>query len=97
MRLKVPVTLPRANVVTGFALKEPLDGLHTFTPAEEGNAQVVAATAVPVSEMTRGLSAAESVMVSEPVRVPVVVGWNETLIVQLVPGKSVVPQFVVLR
>src|ERR1700680_3623227 len=42
--------------------------------------------------MTCGLSAASSVMVTAPLRGPVAVGLNFTLIVQLAPGATLPPQ-----
>ena len=50
---------------------------------------------VPVRLTVCGLPAALSVMVTAPVRVPVAVGLNVTLIVQLEPAESEVPQVVV--
>jgi len=47
---------------------------------------------VPVSEITCGLLEALSVRVSVPVRVPAAVGVNFTLIVQLAPGATELPQ-----
>ena len=51
-------------------------------------------TPVPVSVTIWGLVTSESVIVSVPVRTPVVVGAKTTLIRQLRPGFRVVPQFV---
>src|SRR5581483_7455502 len=53
------------------------------------------AVAVPVSCMTCGLSAALLVSVIVPVLVPVVVGENVTLMLQLAPGATDVPQLLV--
>jgi len=52
----------------------------------------VAVAPVPVSETTCGLPLALSLTVSEPVRVPVVVGLNLMLIVQLPPTAREEPQ-----
>ena len=51
-----------------------------------------ACTPVPVSVMTCGLVMSESVIVSVPVRTPVVVGANLTLMRQLRPGARLPPQ-----
>ena len=51
--------------------------------------------AEPVSETTCGLLLALSVIVSEPVRVPVAVGAKVTLIVQLPPAATEPPQLLV--
>lgn len=51
-------------------------------------------TPVPVSVTICGLVTSESVIVSVPVKTPVVVGANTALIRQLRPGFRVVPQFV---
>jgi hypothetical protein len=57
---------------------------------------IVGATAdavpVPVSDIVCGLFGALSVRVSAPVRVPAAVGVNFTLIVQLAPAATVLPQ-----
>jgi hypothetical protein len=50
---------------------------------------------VPVRLIVSGLPAALSAMVTVPVRVPVVVGWKVTLIVQLEPAATEVPQVLV--
>src|SRR6266851_1832291 len=55
----------------------------------------IGATPVPVSETTCGLPAALSVMVTAPLRVPLSVGVNVTLTVQLAPMPTVVPQLLV--
>ena len=47
---------------------------------------------MPVSEIVCGLLPVLSVRVSVPVRVPAAVGVNFTLIVQLAPGATVLPQ-----
>ena len=47
---------------------------------------------VPVSDTTCGLPLALSLTVSDPVRVPVAVGLNLMLIVQLLPTAREVPQ-----
>jgi hypothetical protein len=47
---------------------------------------------MPVSETTCGLTLALSLTVSEPVRVPVLVGLNLMLIVQLPPTARELPQ-----
>src|SRR5258708_29426349 len=47
---------------------------------------------VPVSEIVCGLLEALSVRVNAPVRVPVVVGVNLALIVQLTPAATELPQ-----
>ena len=47
---------------------------------------------VPVRLTVDGLFVALLVIVSEPVRVPVVVGWNVTLTVQLAPAAMLDPQ-----
>ena len=57
---------------------------------EGATADVVEPT--PVSEIVCGLLEALSVRVSVPVRVPAAVGVNFTLIVQLVPGATELPQ-----
>jgi hypothetical protein len=60
----------------------------------EGNTLTVGAeadTPVPVSGIVCGLLGALSTMVTAPVRVRVVVGLKFTLMVQLAPGKTVVP------
>ena len=54
-----------------------------------------AAEPVPVREMMCGLPVALSVMVMAPVLVPVAVGVNVTLMVQLAPAATGVPQVVV--
>ena len=51
-------------------------------------------TPVPVSVTICGLVMSESVIVSVPVRTPVVVGAKTTLMRQLRPARRVVPQFV---
>ena len=50
---------------------------------------------VPVSAIVCGLPAALSAMEMAAVRVPVLVGVNVTLIVQLAPGVTEVPQSLV--
>ena len=49
-------------------------------------------TPLPVRLIVWGLPVALSLTVTAPVRVPVVVGVKFTLVVQLVPGASEVPQ-----
>jgi hypothetical protein len=55
--------------------------------------ETVACTSpVPVRDTVCGLLLAPSVMVKAPVRVPVAVGVNTTLMEQLAPAASEVPQ-----
>ena len=54
-----------------------------------------AVTPVPVRLMRCGLPDALSVIVTVPVRVPVVVGLNVTLIVQFPPAATELPQLFV--
>jgi hypothetical protein len=51
--------------------------------------------AVPVKLIVWGLPLALSVMVSEALRDPVAVGVNVTMIVQLAPAKTLLPQLFV--
>ena len=55
----------------------------------------VGITPVPVREAVCGLFAALSVMVSVPLRVPLAVGVNVILTVQVVLGARLVPQLLV--
>src|SRR5246127_657622 len=57
-----------------------------------GVSDAAACTPVPVRLMICGLVTSESVMVSVPVRTPVVVGTNLTLMRQLAPGRRFPPQ-----
>src|SRR5437763_3301492 len=57
-----------------------------------GESVTAACTPVPVSVTICGLVTSESVIVSVPVRTPVVVGGNLTLMRQLRPGASLPPQ-----
>ncbi len=52
-------------------------------------------TAVPLRETVCGLSAALSVIVTVPVKLPVVLGASVTLMAQSAPAASVVPQLFV--
>src|SRR5437764_14767388 len=58
-----------------------------------GESETAAWTPVPVSVTICGLVMSESVMVSVPVRTPVVVGTKATLTRQLLPGARLPPQF----
>ena len=58
----------------------------------EGNAVAELAVAVPVSAEVWGLPVALSVIDKVPVKVPLAVGTNTTLIVQLVPDCKMVGQ-----
>lgn len=60
-----------------------------------GDRLAAGAMPVPVSEMALGLVAALELMVTAPVRVPVAVGVNVTVIVQLVPPASDAGQLLV--
>ena len=60
-----------------------------------GGKSVVAKTPVPFNAEVCGLFAASSTTVSVPLRAPVVVGVNVTLIVQLAPAATEVPQVLV--
>jgi hypothetical protein len=63
------------------------------TVALEGEAEIVKSTPVPLSEADCGLPLDESSLtVSAPVRVPVAVGENVTLTVQLLPAARVEEQ-----
>jgi hypothetical protein len=60
-----------------------------------GESIAIGAVPVPVSETVCGLPEALSVTVTEPDRVPMVAGVKVTLIVQVAPTASVVPQLFV--
>jgi hypothetical protein len=61
--------------------------------ADVGVKLTLACTPVPVRVTTCGLVTSESLMVSVPVRTPVVVGANTMLMRQFCPGLRLVPQF----
>ena len=86
----VPVLLS----VTAFA---PLVLPTCWLPKSRlvGERLTTGAPPLPVRFTVWGLLGALSVMVMAPVRVPVTVGVNVTLIVQLVPAASAVPQLLV--
>ncbi len=56
---------------------------------------VTPVTPLPLSEIVCGLFVALSVIVTTPVKVPVVVGLNVTEIVQFLPAWTLVPQVLV--
>jgi len=60
-----------------------------------GKRLTTGATPVPLNETFCGLPAALSVTDSVPVRLPVPVGVNVTLIVQLAPAPRLIPQLLV--
>ena len=87
-QLKLP---PRALTVT-----VELAVLPAVTLALEGEAEMAKSTPVPLSEVDCGLPLdASSLTVSVPVRVPVILGVNVTLTVQLAPGAKVEEQLFV--
>jgi hypothetical protein len=57
-----------------------------------GESVTPGAVAVPVRETVCGLPAALSVTLTAAVRVPVAVGLNVTLVVQLLPAAKLAPQ-----
>ena len=60
-----------ATKLTGDVTVAPFAGEHTTTPGEVGAEHGGVVVPVPESETVCGLPAAESVIVIEPVRVPV--------------------------
>src|SRR2546430_16124985 len=81
-----------ATKLTGELTLAPFNGAQTTTPGADGAEQSVAAVPVPVNETLCGLPDAESVTVTAPVRVPVCVGANFTMMLQLAPAFSVAGQ-----
>ena len=60
-----------ATKLTGEVTVAPLAGVQMTTPGDEGAEHAGVVVPLPESETVCGLPAAESVMVTEPVRVPV--------------------------
>src|SRR5947209_3831344 len=84
-----------ATKLTGEFTVDPSSGEQTTTPGEDGAVHELVVVPVPLSEITCGLPAAESVIVTAPVRVPDWVGVKVTMMPQLAPADSVAGQLLV--
>ena len=86
-KIALPV-LARMNVCEGLVVRR-----GTVPKLQDaGLSETPACMPVPVSVTICGLVTSESVIVSVPVRTPVVVGANSTLTRQLLPGARLPPQ-----
>ena len=76
------------SVIFFAALVVPMARVEKLRPTGES----LAVVPVPLSAVFCGLSAALSVMLNAAVRVPLPLGLNDTLILQLAPAANELPQ-----